>query len=184
MRGGKKAGPGKTPAAEGGSSGVAPRVGSISTRAVTTVGTEEARTKAPGKLSARENKQAPAAEGGSSGVPPRVGSISTRAVTTVVSTRIDTKAVPKSVIPTSKNYYGNLEKHSAEEEDMQSHEQASASSDEFPKVTVTKQVAGMASKESLATISEMSATEETSGVFSKPTPSPAAMRETEETKEL
>jgi len=60
---------------------------------------------------------------------------------------------------------------------MQSHEQASASSHEFPEVTVTKQVAGMTSKQSLATISEMSATEETSGVSSKPTPSPAAMKE-------
>jgi len=196
MRGTKKAGPGRASTAEGGPSGVPPRVGSISTKVVTTVGTEEARTKAPAKPSAREaGSRTSTAEGGPSGVTPRVGSISTKAVTTVGteearkaasklpapeptrrSLRIDTRAVSAS-IPTSENYYGNLQKHSAEEEDMQSHEQASASSHEFPEVTVTKQVAGMTSKQSLATISEMSATEETSGVSSKPTPSPAAMKE-------
>jgi hypothetical protein len=196
MRREMKVGPVRAPAAEGGPSGVPPRVGSISTKAVTTVGTEEARTKAPAKLSAQETSRASTAEGGPSGVPPRVGSISTKAVTTVGteearkaasklpaqeptrrSIRIDAKAVPASVIPTNENYYGTLEKHSAEEEDMQSHEQASASSHEFPEVTVTKQVAGMTSKQSLATISDMSATEETSRVSSKPTPSPAAMKE-------
>ena len=148
MRGTKKAGPGRASTAEGGPSGVPPRVGSISTKAVTTVGTEEAR-KAASKLPAQEPTRR--------------------------SIRIDAKAVPASVIPTNENYYGTLEKHSAEEEDMQS--QTSASSHEFPEVTVTKQVAGMTSKQSLATISEMSATEETSGVSSKPTPSPAAMKE-------
>ena len=150
MRREKKAGPARAPAAEGGPSGVPPRVGSISTKAVTTVGTEEAR-KAASKLPAQEPTRR--------------------------SIRIDAKAVPASVIPTNENYYGTLEKHSAEEEDMQSHEQTPASSHEFPEVTVTKQVAGMTSKQSLATISEMSATEETSRVSSKPTPSPAAMKE-------
>ena len=72
MRREKKAGPARAPAAEGGPSGVPPRVGSISTKAVTTVGTEEARTKAPAKLSARETSRASTAEGGPSGVPPRV----------------------------------------------------------------------------------------------------------------
>jgi hypothetical protein len=141
MRREKKAGPSRAPAAEGGPSGVPPRVGSISTKAVTTVGTEEARTKATAKLSAQETSRASTVEGGPSGVPPRVGSISTKAVTTVGteearkaasnlpaqeptrrSTRVDARAVPASVIPTSENYYGNLEKHSAEEENMQSHE--------------------------------------------------------------
>jgi hypothetical protein len=119
MRREKKAGPARAPEVEGGPSGVPPRVGSISTKAVTTVG--------------RETNRASTAEGGPSGVPPRVGSISTKAVTTVGteearkaasklpaqeptrrSIRIDAKAVPASVIPTNENFYGTLEKHSAE----------------------------------------------------------------------
>ena len=93
MSGTKKTGPGKAPASaretrapavEGGSSGVPPRVGSISTRAVTTVGTEEA-SKAASKVPAQEPTRR--------------------------STRMDTKAVPKSVIPTSKNYYGGRRRY-------------------------------------------------------------------------
>jgi hypothetical protein len=64
-----------------------------------------------------------------------------------------------SVIPTSRNYYDNLQKQPAEEDERQSLGQASASSDVFPKVTVKQPLAGMTRP--LETISEVTVKENT-----------------------
>ena len=107
MVGGKR--PAKGPA-EGGTGGAHAQVEPSTTRAVAASGTVEAKTRAPVKPPPKEPQRR-----------------STRAV--------PASGTASSVIPASRNYYDNLQKQPAEEEERQSLGQASASSDVFPKVT-------------------------------------------------